>query len=66
MNLNGLRQNVVKHFYQAVYLNASGETLKRCISSESPDAAMMLARSIASDESLSLVSVEPVNDPSKK
>lgn len=62
--MKGLRQNVVKRFYAAEYLTEAGEKAKRCIAAESPDAAVLLAKSIAADENMTLLRVEPVN-PSK-
>ena len=60
-NLGSLRQNVVKHFYHAVYRDRNGQTVTRCLAAESLSAARFLAQAVAEEEQLALIQLEPVN-----
>ena len=62
MNLNNLRQNVVKQFYAATYLSVTGQRIAHCFQAESPDAAMMQAKAYAAGKEITLISVEPVDN----
>lgn len=63
MSLDNLRQNVVKQFYAATYLNdTTGQRVVHCYQAESPESAMMLAKDFASGKGITFVNVEPVDN----
>ena len=59
--IKNLRQNVVKHFYHAVYLDTESQRVTRCLAAESYAAASFLAQAVAQEEHMTLIQLEPIN-----